>query len=617
MLRGKFLRSLGPHVLEDGQICWRVWAPLAERVELILFPEPGKTACLTMTPEDLGYYSLVLPHIEDGLRYAYRLNGAELYPDPASLWQPQGVHQPSAVVRTDQFSWSDHRWKGIQLQDLIIYELHVGTFTEAGTFTAIVDRLPDLIDLGITAIELMPVAQFPGERNWGYDGVHLYAVQNSYGGPHALAGLVDACHRHGVAVILDVVYNHLGPEGNYLDHFGPYFSDRYRTPWGPALNYDGAGSDEVRRYICDNVRLWLEEYHIDGLRLDAIHAIYDMLPRHILHDIRQAADEIAAWRGWPALLIAESNLNDVRFVKPREQCGYELDALWNDDYHHALHAYYTGERNSYYIDFGEAQQIAKAWEHTYALDGVYSKYRQRRQGAPARGVSGEHFVVYLQNHDLVANRIGYHRLVTRLEPATYRQAVCLVLAAPYIPLLFMGEEYGEDRPFYFFTSFLDADLARKVQEGRRAELLRMGWAGPIADPQAVETFLACKLSWDWPAGSLRAALRRMYRDLLSYRKSWPAWRDFVNRRAILHTPQEPKLLELWRGDVEGGTGTRLLCNLTAEPQPLPACRPSEALLFSSEWARYGGVRKPESAGDVLYPWECVVYGPSAWLAHGE
>jgi len=565
-----------------------------------------------MASEPLGHYALTLPDIEEGLRYAYRLHGCDIYPDPASLWQPDGIHKPSAVIRTDRFEWSDHQWQGVRLSELIIYELHCGTFTEAGTFDAIIERLPDLVDLGITAIEIMPVAQFPGDRNWGYDGVHLYAVQNTYGGPNALARLVNACHTHGLAVLLDVVYNHIGPEGNYLDRFGPYFSERYRTLWGPAWNYDGAGSDGVRHYICDNVRLWLEEYHIDGLRLDAIHAIYDMLPRHILQDIRQAADEVAARRGWPALLIAESNLNDVRFVKPKKQCGYGLDALWNDDYHHALHAYYTGERSGYYIDFGEAQQIAKAWEQTYVLDGVYSKYRQRRQGAPAEGVSGEHFVVYLQNHDQVANRTGYQRLVSRLEPAAYRQAVCLVLGAPFIPLVFMGEEYGDDRPFYFFTSFLDSELGRKVCEGRRKELVRQGWSGAVPDPQAMETFLACKLSWTWPAGSARAALRQLYRDLIGCRKHWPAWRDFIHRRAVLHSAQQPVVLELWRGDVATGAGTRLFCNLTAQLQPLPVGRTEEVLLFSSEWPQYGGARGAETSQEVLLPWECAVFGPSAW-----
>lgn len=605
------LRSLGPHVLSDGQLCWRVWAPSCKTVDLLLYSSDNTYKVVPMFPEECGYFAVTLDGVEDGRRYAFRLEGQAIHPDPASLWQPNGVHQPSAVVRTDKFTWTDQNWRGRCVQNLVIYELHCGTFTPAGTLDAVIPRLPELVDLGVTAIELMPVAQFSGERNWGYDGVYLFAVHNSYGGPHALQRLVNACHQSGLAVILDVVYNHLGPEGNYLERFGPYFTDRYRTPWGPALNYDGPGSDAVRHFICDNVRMWLEEYHIDGLRLDAVHAIYDMTAQHILSDIRQAADEAAKRRNWPALLIAESNLNDPRLVRPRERGGYQLDAAWNDDYHHAIHAYYTGERQACYMDFGQAEQIAKAWQNNYVLDGIYSKYRRRRQGAPAQDVSGEHFVVYLQNHDLVANRSQAQRLVTQLPPAAYRQVVCLVLSAPFIPMLFMGEEYGEENPFYFFTSFEDASLATNIREGRCKELARLGWIAEVPDPQALETFQACKLAWDWQTQPKRQQLRRLYRDLLRCRKLWPAWHDYIHRGAKVWPAERPVILQLWRGPCSE-LSTRLVCNLTGEVQTFPLDQEVGVLLFSSEWPRYGGGRLADSDYATLLPWECVIFGPREW-----
>ncbi|MCS7167717.1 MAG: malto-oligosyltrehalose trehalohydrolase [Gemmatales bacterium] len=611
MGRSQFLRQIGPHALEDGSVRWRVWAPNAYHVDLVLYTAAGGQEIIPMSAEEHGYFSVSLANISEGQAYAYRLDDQGTYPDPASLWQPWGVHNPSAVVRTERFSWTDQNWRGVSCTNLAIYELHCGTFTESGKLDAIIDRLPDLVDLGVTAIELMPVAQFPGERNWGYDGVHLYAVQNSYGGPWALARLVDACHAHGLAVILDVVYNHLGPEGNYLERFGPYFTDRYRTPWGPAFNYDGPDSDGVRQFVCDNVRLWLEEYHLDGLRLDAVHAIYDMTAQHILTDIRRVAEEAAARRGWPALVIAESNLNDPRLV--REEClgGYGLHAVWNDDYHHALHAYYTGERQAYCVDFGKPEHIVKAWRETYVLDGIYSHYRRRRHGAPVGDVSGERFIVYLQNHDLVANRARAERLIQLLPPPVYRQAICLVLAAPYIPLLFMGEEYGEDRPFYFFTSFEDRRLAEQIREGRRKELARLGWVAEVPDPQAVETFLASKISWRWSEIKGRAQLRQLYKDLLQCRKVWPAWRDFTSRDAELVPSAHPQVLQLWRGPRQG-VSTRIVCNLTHQPQPCPVGQKNEAVLLSSEWPRYGGARAPDSDYTILLPWECLILGPSEW-----
>ncbi|HEY7427631.1 MAG TPA: alpha-amylase family glycosyl hydrolase, partial [Gemmataceae bacterium] len=395
-------RWCGARSASEGAIGWRVWAPRVERVELVLI-DGSKRRALQMQPEGHSYFHYTLPDVAEGQRYAYRLNNGPERPDPCSLWQPEGVHNSSAVVRPERFRWTDRDWKGVRREDLVFYELHVGTFTPEGTFASIIPRLPALRELGVTAVELMPVAQFPGPRNWGYDGVHLYAAQNSYGGPYGLHKLVDACHAAGLAIFLDVVYNHLGPEGNYLGEFGPYFTDRYRTSWGPALNYDGPGSDAVRHFILDNVRHWIEDFHFDGLRLDAVHAIFDSRPRHLLREIKETADAVATHTGRRVHVIAESLVNDVRMVRTPERGGHGLDAEWNEDFHHALHAYLTGERHGKYSDFTSLHSLTRALENTYHLDGIYSHYRGRRWGAPDEGLPGDRFVIGVQNHDHVGN----------------------------------------------------------------------------------------------------------------------------------------------------------------------------------------------------------------------
>ena len=381
--------------------------------------------------------------MDEGLPYAFKLADGREYPDPASRWQPDGVHRPSAVFFPESYRWSDAAWRGVARDDLVIYELHVGTFTPEGTFDAIIPRLPQLRSLGVTAVELMPVAQFAGDRNWGYDAVYPYAVQNSYGGPRALQRLVDAAHQAGLAVILDVVYNHLGPEGNYLGNFGPYFTDRYRTPWGMAINYDGPDSDAVRQFVIDNARMWVRDFHIDGLRLDAVHAIYDLSPRHILAEIQAAVQREAARAGRLVHVIAESNQNDVRLIRPRERGGYGLDGVWSDDFHHSVHALLTGERDGYYLDFGEPAHLAKALNDVFVYDGCYSPFRRRRHGSRVGAIDRTRFVVCVQNHDQVGNRARGDRLGTLVAPAAQRLACGLLLLSPCVPLLFMGEEYGE------------------------------------------------------------------------------------------------------------------------------------------------------------------------------
>ncbi len=607
------IRRCGAWAAPDGSVRWRVWAPRAQRVELVLI-DGGRRLTYPMEPEPRGYFRLNRADVPQGQRYAYRLDGGPERPDPASLWQPEGVHGPSAVVRTDRFPWTDARWKGLALEDLVFYELHVGTFTPEGTFDAVIGRLDSLRELGVTAVELMPVGQFPGPRNWGYDGVCPYAVQDSYGGPRGLQRLIDACHARGLAVFLDVIYNHVGPEGNYLNEFGPYFTDRYKTPWGPAFNYDGAGSDAVRHYVLDNARMWVEEYHADGLRLDAVHAIFDFGARHILRALKETVDEVAGRAGHTVHVIAESDLNDVRLLLPAERGGCGLDGQWSDDFHHAVHAYLTGERHGYYQDFGAVEDLAKVLIEPFLVAGAYSPHRDRTHGAPTGGLSGERFVVSIKNHDQVGNRARGDRLGALLPPPAQRLAACLMLLSPHLPLLFMGEEYGEDNPFQFFCSFQDEELVQAVREGRRREFSAFAWQGEVPDPQSAETFAGSRLSWSWPEGTPKAGLRRLYGDLLAARRQWPALRDYQHRNArILAGAGGGFVLEMVRGGraPEPGRTVQVYFNLTDRPQPYP---PGEggALLFTSEAARYAGGRRETGRGAELLPYECVALGPRDW-----
>jgi maltooligosyltrehalose trehalohydrolase len=584
---------------------------------LVLIDGSHRRAVL-MEKEANGHFRCTLADVAEGQRYAYRLDNGPERPDPCSLWQPDGVHAPSAVVRPERFAWSDRNWQGLAREALVFYELHVGTFTLQRTFEAVIPRLGELRALGITAIELMPVSQFPGPRNWGYDGVHPYAAQNSYGGPYGLQKLVDACHAHGLAVFLDVVYNHLGPEGNYLGEFGPYFTDRYHTSWGPALNYDGPGSDSVRAFILDNVRSWIEDFHLDGLRLDAVHAIFDSRPCHLLREIKEVAEHIAVRTGRGVHIIAENLVNDVRMVRAPERGGYGLDAEWNEDFHHALHAYLTGERHGKYMDFGAAGCLAHVLERTFHLDGIHSRYRGRLWGAPDEGLAGYHFVIGVQNHDHVGNRPRGDRLAALVSPPQQRLAASLLLLSPYLPLLFMGEEYGETNPFPFFCSFHNGQLIENVRRGRRRDY---GFApgAEMLDPQDERTFAAARLSWSWPEGTSRAGLRRLYADLLAARQRWPALRDFSQRTArLLPDEHSAAVLHLVRG--AGGSSGELHAyfNLTENAQALPeAAGESRALLFSSEALAYDGTRTEDTVPRQLAPYECIALGPADWGSLGS
>jgi maltooligosyltrehalose trehalohydrolase len=601
----------------DGSVRWRVWAPQAKQVELVLIDKDGGAdtpVCRAMQPEERGFFHHTEANVPEGQRYAYRLDGGPERPDPCSLWQPNSVHGPSAVVRPERFSWTDCNWRGVPRGDLVFYELHVGTFTTRGNFETVISRLNDLRDLGVTAVELMPVGQFPGSRNWGYDGVLPYAAQNSYGGPHGLQKLVDVCHAAGLAVFLDVVYNHLGPEGNYLAEFAPYFTDHYKTPWGKAVNYDGPGSDAVRDYVVDNARMWLKEFHFDGLRLDAVHAIYDFSARHILRDVQEAAEDVARRCGRTLHIIAESDLNDPRLLYPRTHGGHQLGGQWSDDFHHAVHAFLTGERRGYYQDFGAARQIAQVLMQPYLFDGDYSPYRNRKHGAPPEGLSGDRFVVCLQNHDQVGNRARGDRLLSLLRnPAKQRMASSLLLLSPYVPLLLMGEEYGEENPFPFFCSFGDPQLIEAVRQGRKREFAELVGQGTVPDPQDEATFASARLSWSWPQGTPRAGLRRLYQDLLAARREWPALRDFEKRTTrLLPDAATGPVLELVRGSTASDGQTRILFNLSEQTQPLPSGAAGHQFLFSSESSRYCGSRKDLRSVEHLLPNECVVIGPAAW-----
>jgi maltooligosyltrehalose trehalohydrolase len=610
---GSSVRRTGAIADRDGLVRWRVWAPFASQVTLVLFDRNARRE-IAMEKEGRAYHVASEHGVREGQLYAYRLDGGLERPDPCSLWQPDGVDGPSAVVFPDRFTWTDHDWKGLPRPDLVFYEIHVGTFTPEGTFEAIIPRLRDLRELGITALEIMPVGQFPGTRNWGYDGVLSYAAQNSYGGPRGLQRLVDACHGHGLAVYLDVVYNHFGPESNYLGEFGPYFADRYQTPWGEAVNYDRAGCDAVRDFVLDNVRMWLEEFHFDGLRLDAVDMIFDLGARHILRAIKEVAEAAGERRGWPAVVTAESDLNDPRLLYPAERGGHALDAQWMDDYHHAAHAFFSGERHGYYGDFGEALQLGKILEEPYLYAGEYSPFRNRKHGARAEGLEGDRFIIFLQNHDQVGNRASGDRLNTLMKsPAKQRLAASYLLLSPYLPLLFMGEEYGEENPFPFFCSFRGEELVRAVRDGRRRDYSHHDQQSEVPDPGAEATFASARLSWSWPEGTARAGLRRLYRDLLTARREWPALRDFVNRSARLVTDQDgAMMLELKRG-TDSSNAIVAFFNLGERHHTLAAeAHAGRSVLFSSQALAYSGKREQiRHVGEIL-PFECVVFGPASW-----
>ena len=568
--------SLGATYYGDGRCRFLVWAPLAERVEIRQLSPQERSVPLENLPQ--GYHRAVLTDFDPSGRYVYRLHRIQTKepierPDPASRFQPEGVHGPSQVV-DPEFPWEDADWHGLPLPQYIIYELHVGTFTPAGTFDAAIAHLDELRDIGITAIELMPVAQFPGTRNWGYDGTYPFAAQNSYGGPQGLKRLVNACHRKGLAVILDVVYNHLGPEGNYLRDFGPYFTDFYQTPWGEAVNFDGPHSDDVRRFFIENALYWVEDCHIDALRIDAVHAILDASARPFLEELSRTVHRAAERLNRRIYCIAESALNDTRIIRPRELGGFALDAQWNDDFHHALHALLTGEQTGYYQDFGRLHHLARAWRRGFVYDGQYSAYRQRAHGNSSRNIPAQQMVVFAQNHDQIGNRMLGERLSRLVTFEDLKLAAGQVLLSPFIPLLFMGEEYGETAPFPYFIDHSDPELVKAVREGRRREFAAFGREEAPPDPQDEATFLRAKLDRSLRDTSLSRILPGFYRELIRLRREFAALAQLSKKHQNVVADHEHRILFV-RRRAGSDEAFMIFCFSTPQmtvPLPLPSGR---------------------------------------------
>ena len=607
---------IGSQYLGNNSCSFTLWAPLFKEVAVHILSPQEKIIPLEQI--ERGYWQGKITDIEPGTLYFYQLDDKTDRADPASNSQPKGVHGPSQVVDHNAFTWNDGEWKGVSLEEMVIYELHVGTFTAEGTFTGIIERLADLRELGVNTIEIMPVAQFPGERNWGYDGVFPYGVQYSYGGVNGLKQLVDACHQQGMAVVLDVVYNHLGPEGNYLWGLQTYFTDKYKTPWGSAVNYDDAYSDGVRNYFVENALYWLENYHIDALRLDAVHAIYDFGAKHILQEMSEAVAEFSQAQGRKYYLIAESDLNDPRIIRSPKVGGYGVDAQWSDDFHHTLHTILTKEKQGYYADFGKVEQLAKVYRQGYAYTWDYSQFRQRYHGSDPSDCRAAQFVVCSQNHDQVGNRMLGDRLTASISFEAQKLAAAAVLLSPFIPMLFMGEEYGETAPFLYFVSHSDPGLIEAVSQGRKSEFAAFHAQGEAPDPQAEETFKQSRLNWELRHQGKHKKLWQFYQKLLQLRRENPALAKLDFKQIEVSAIELEKVLHLrrWEGD------NQVVCwmNFSEEAVKTSTDLPRgnwEKLLDSadSEWGGEGS-NLPQYLGEgtkaqiqelLLNPHSAVVY----------
>ena len=539
-------RELGMTLLPGGVARMLFWSPKATSAGI----EVEGKGYFPLEKRDYGYWEGIFPEINSGDRYMVVIDGERKIPDPASLSQPNGVHSASEVVDTGSFLSRETGWRGIAPAGLVIYELHTGTFSPKGNFEGITDKLDYLEDLGINAVELMPVAQFPGSRNWGYDGVFPFAVQHSYGGPEEFARLIGECHRRGIAVILDVVYNHLGPEGNYLSAAGPYFTDKYRTPWGSAINFDDAWCDGVRRYFMENALMWLRDFDVDGLRLDALHAIWDFGAVHFLAELAENIGKLNLHTGRTHFLIGECDLNDARYITPLSEGGLGLDSQWCDEFHHALHARLTGERAGYYADFGSTSHLVDSLNNAYVYNGRYSPYRKRIFGSDAGGVPGNGFVVFTQNHDQTGNRMLGERLGSLVDFETLKLAAGAMFVSPFVPMLFMGEEYGEDNPFLYFTSHSDKQLIKAVREGREREFGDFISGDGPPDPQSEETFRKSVLSWYSGSDEKKIRLLRFYKKLIHLKKTHPALKP-GNRENVRA--------------VEGAEGDAIILSISSPP----------------------------------------------------
>jgi maltooligosyltrehalose trehalohydrolase len=553
---------------------FKVWAPRANtigvRIENTVHP---------MQEAAGGWWHADVGNAIAGTDYAFLVDGDEpAVPDPRSAWQPHGVHGPSRIVDHAAFVWTDAQWQAPPLGSAILYELHIGTFTAEGTLDAAQLRLPYLKDLGITHIELMPVNAFPGKCGWGYDGVSLFAPQEAYGGPEALKRFVNACHQQGLAVLLDVVYNHLGPSGNYLGKFGPYFTHLHNTPWGDAVNLEDAGSHEVRRFFCDNALMWLRDYHFDGLRLDAVHAYMDRSAIHFMEQLSTEVRALEAETGKHCVVIAESDLNDPRLVKPPQAGGYGMDAQWSDDFHHSLVTVLTGDRSGYYSDFGTMADLAKSLKSAFVYDGIYAPHRDRVHGRPVEGLPAWRFLGYAQNHDQVGNRAQGERLCHLTSVGRAKIAAALVFTAPFVPMLFQGEEWAASSPFQYFTDHEDTELGRSVSEGRKREFAAFGWnPDDIPDPQDEQTFLRSKLKWEERGTGEHAEMLAWYKQLIALRKRHPELTNGLLEDTKIEFSEEEKWLAMQRGNLE------VVVNLRNQPLKRQV-HPASKLLLSSNAA---------------------------------
>ena len=574
---------------------FKVWAPGHDSVEVDL---DGRR--VAMERAQAGWWRARVEGAGVGTRYRFSVDEGPALPDPRSPWQPDGIDGPSATVDYASFAWSDTGWRGARLSSAVIYECHIGTFTPEGTFDGAIARLDHLVDLGITAMELLPVAEASGERGWGYDGVLLWAPHHAYGGPAGLKRLVDAAHARGIAVVLDVVYNHLGPAGNHLGKYGPYFTDRYQTPWGEAVNFDGAGSDDVRRFVIDNACMWLEDYHVDGLRIDAVHAIFDESAFHVLEELAVTVASLSDHLGRPLWLIAESDRNDPRLVRSREAGGYGLDASWSDDYHHALHALLTGERSGYYQDFGLLSQLVTALRRVFVYGRDWSPFRQRHHGRPAGKLAGTRFIGYTQNHDQVGNRARGERSAALMSPGRLKIAAALTLCGPFVPLVFQGEEWGASTPFQYFSDHRDPELARAVSEGRRREFAAFGWApDDVPDPQEPGTFQRSKLDWAEVGKEPHASLLEWYRALIALRRAYRELTDGRLNDVQVDFDEASSWLSMRRGRVT------VAVNLAGSTQEVPAAQGAVVLASEQGVERAENTLRmpPESAAVVVTPTE--------------
>jgi len=538
------MKEIGAQYLGQNKCKFTVWAPNAKKVDVKISAPIERI--IPMKKTDFAYYEVTAEDINPGTEYLYRIDGSKERPDPASHYQPFGVHKSSAVIDHSAFPWTDKKWLGIPLEKMIMYELHIGTFTSEGSFEAAISRLDELADLGINAIEIMPVAQFPGSRNWGYDGVFPFAVQNSYGGPHKFKELIDAAHFREIAVILDVVYNHLGPEGNYLLEYAPYFTDKYKTPWGQAVNFDAAHSDHVRNYFIQNALHWLEHYHIDALRLDALHAIFDMSAKHFFTELSEQVDAFSQRKGRQFYLIGESGLNDSNLIRPRDQHGDGIHSQWLDDYHHCVHTLITDEKDGYYTDYGKTKHLAKSLREGFVYSWQYSPHRLRHHGNSSADIPADKFVVFSQNHDQIGNRLMADRLVTIAGFEAAKLAAGAIMLSPYIPLLYMGQEYAEKAPFNYFVEHSDQELIEAVRKGRKEEFSSFNWKKEPPDPQSPETFQQSILNWNLRNQPPHSQMLELYRDLIALRRQIPALAKLSKDDQRVDFDEDKKLISTLR-----------------------------------------------------------------------